>query len=280
MAEQVHQCLLAIEVHRKLGHISQKSLKYLLEHNMILGVEKQSIGDKINCDACIQSKITCKPLPKEPRERSKKLGDWVYSDVWGPARHTTINKKSYYISFIDDYSRESVIYLMGKKDEAFAKYKLYDGMMLCQRDVHIKSHVSDRGGEYTSKEFEGHLARQGTKHRMTVHDTPEQNGVAERLNRTLVDPTRTMLLESKLPKYLWGYAIQHANYIKNCTLTRALPDKTAFEMVHGKKPDLHLIHAWGQQVFVKIKQGDKLSPRAEAARWIGYSGQSDGHRIY
>jgi GAG-pre-integrase domain len=75
MGEQAHQCLSAIEVHRKLGHISQKSLKYLLEHNMILGIEKQSIGDKINCDACIQSKITRKPLPKEPRECSKKLGD-------------------------------------------------------------------------------------------------------------------------------------------------------------------------------------------------------------
>jgi Integrase core domain len=78
--------------------------------------------------------------------------------VWGPARHTTINKKSYYISFIDDYSRESVIYLMGKKDEAFAKYKLYEAMMLHQRDVHIKYLVSDRGGEYMSKEFENHLA--------------------------------------------------------------------------------------------------------------------------
>jgi transposase InsO family protein len=200
--------------------------------------------------------------------------------VWGPARHTTINKKSYYISFIDDCSRESVINLMGKKDEAFAKYKLYEAMMLRQRDVHIKSLVSDRGGEYTSNEFEDHLARQGTKRRMTVHDTLEQNGVAERLNWTLVERTRAILLESKLPKYLWGYAIQHANYIKNRMHTRALPDKTPFEMVHRKKPDLHPIHVWGQQVFVKVKQGDKLSPRAEAARWIGYSGQSDGHCIY
>jgi Integrase core domain/GAG-pre-integrase domain len=179
MGEKVHQCLSAIEVHRTLGHISQKLFKYLLEHNMILGIEKQSFGDKITCDACIQSKIMRKPLPKEPRERSKRLGDRVYSDVWGPARHTTINKKSYNISFIDDYSRESVIYLMGKKDEVFAKYKLYEAMMLRKRDVHIKSLVSDQGGEYTSKEFEDHLAQQGTNHRMTIHDTPEQNRVAK-----------------------------------------------------------------------------------------------------
>jgi transposase InsO family protein len=76
---------------------------------------------------------------------------------------------------------------MATKDEVFSKHKLYEAMMLRQRDVHIKSLVSDRGGEYTGKEFEDYPAKQGMKHRLTVHDTPEQNGVAERLNRTLVE---------------------------------------------------------------------------------------------
>jgi hypothetical protein len=113
-----------------------------------------------------------------------------------------------------------------------------------------------------------------------VHDTPEQNGVAERLNRTLVERTRAMLLESNLPKYLWGYALQHANCIKNRTRTRSLPDKTPYEMVHQEKPNLRDIHTWGREVYVKIRQGDKLSSRAHKARWIGFSGQSDGNCIY
>ena len=75
-------------------------------------------------------------------------------------------------------------------------------MMLHQRDVNLKSLVSDHGGEYTSKEFNDYLAEQGTYHRLTVHDTPESNGVAEQLNRTMVERTRAMLLDSKLPKYL------------------------------------------------------------------------------
>ena len=127
---------------------------------------------------------------------------------------------------------------MSSKDQVFAKYKLYKAMMSWQWDVCIKTLFTDRGGEYTSKEFKEYLAEKGTKHRLTVHDTPEQNGVAEQLNRTLVEKSRAMLIESNLPKSLWGYAILHANYIKNRTHTRSIPDKTPYEMVHSRKLNL------------------------------------------
>ena len=171
-----------IQVHKKLKDISQKTLSHLLKHGMILDIELDSIGEKITCDVCIKSKITCKFLPKDSGERAKKLGEKIYSDVWGPSRHITTDKKLYYVSFIDDYSRELVIYLMSLKDQVFAKYKLYEAMMSWQRDVCIKTLFSDRGDEYTSKEFEEYLAEKGTKHRLTMYDTPEQNGVAEQLN--------------------------------------------------------------------------------------------------
>ena len=84
----------------------------------------------MTCYVCIKAKITCKAAPKESGKCAKKLGEKVYSDVWGPPRHLTIDKKLYYVSFTDDYSRESVIYLMGSKDQVFLKYKLYKPMML------------------------------------------------------------------------------------------------------------------------------------------------------
>ena len=101
-----------------------------------------------------------------------------------------------------------------------------------------------------------------------MHDTPKQNGVAERLNRTLVEKLRAMLLEYNLPKSLWGYAILHANYLKNCTHTHSLPDKTPYEMVHNKKPNLHDAYEWGKDVYVKIKQDDKLENRATRANGL------------
>ena len=180
--DQSSQSFSAIEIHKKLGDILQKTLSHLLKHGMILGIGFDSVGQKITCDVCIKSKITCKSLPKVSGEQAKKLGDKIYSDIWGPSRHLTTDKKSYYVSFIDDYSRELVIYLMSSKDQVFTKYKLYEVMMSRQQDVCIKTLFTDRGGEYTSKEFEEYLAKKGTKHRLTVHDTHEQNGVAERLN--------------------------------------------------------------------------------------------------
>ena len=115
---------------------------------------------------------------------------------------------------------------------------------------------------------------------VSYNDTPEQNGVAERLNCTLVEKLRAMLLESNLTKSLWGYAILHANYLKNHTHTRSLLNKTPYEMVHDKKPNLHDAYEWGKDIYVKIKQDDKLANRATRAKWIGHSSQSDGHLIY
>ena len=136
-------CLDSFEMHKRLGHISQKSMKALFDQGLVLGLELKSLKDKIICDACIKAKITHKPLPKESREQTKALGNRIYTDVWGPACHATINNKYYYISFIDNYSRESVIYLMKQKSEAFEKYKIYEVMMNMQRNAKIKSLVSD-----------------------------------------------------------------------------------------------------------------------------------------
>ena len=129
--------------------------------------------------------------------------------------------------------------------------------MLWQWDVFVKTLFSDQEGEYTSKEFKDYLARKGTKDRLTMHDTPEQNGVAEQLNCTLVKKTRAMLLESNLLKTLWGYAILHAEYIKIHMHTCSLLNKTPYEMVHNQKLNLHDTYEWGKDVFIKIRQDDK-----------------------
>jgi hypothetical protein len=114
----------------------------------------------------------------------KKFGDRSYLDMWGPARHPTIYKKTYHVSFIDD---NSGTIFDGAKSETFEKYQLYKAMMHHQRGVHDKALISDRGGKYTGSEFEQHLTQQGTQHHLTVHSIPEQNGVAKCLNRTLVE---------------------------------------------------------------------------------------------
>jgi hypothetical protein len=103
-----------------------------------------------------------------------------------------------------------------------------------------------------------HLQAAGTKQKLTIHDTAQHNGVAERLNRTLVEKVRAMLHESGLLKTLWGEAVRHAVWLKNHTPTKALDGGTPFEAATGKKPDLSKARPWGSKVWVWTESGDKL----------------------
>ena len=130
-----------------------------------------------------------------------------------------------------------------------------------------------------SNEFSNHLKRQGTVRRLTVHDTPEYNGVAERLNRTLIEKVRALLHETGLPRFLWGEALNHIVYMKNRTWTKSSPNATPHKILTGKKPDLSNIHPWGTHVWVHDKSGSKLDGRAKEGRWVGFDEESRGRRI-
>ena len=107
--------------------------------------------------------------------------------------------------------------------------------------------------------FSEHLHKAGTIRRLTVHDTPEYNGVTERLNQTLIEKVRVLLHNSGLPKFLWGEALNYVTYIKNRTWTKSLPNATPHEILTGKKPDLSNIHPWGTRVWVHDTSGSKLN---------------------
>ena len=117
--------------------------------------------------------------------------------------------------------------------------------------------------------------------KLVVHDTPEHNGVAERLNRTLLEKVRAMLHESGLPKFLWAEATAHAVYLKNRTWTRTIGETTPFEIINGYKPNLKDLHPWGCKVRVHDDSGTKLDGRSKIGRWMGFDADTkDRHRIY
>jgi len=134
--------------------------------------------------------------------------------------------------------------------------------------------------QFPSDEFSKHLRKAGTICQLTVHNTPKYNGVAERFNRTAIEKVWALLHESRLPKFLWGEALQHVVYLKNHTWTKSLPDSTPHKSLTGKKPDLSNIHPWGTQVWVHDTSSSKLDSRAKEGRWIGFDQESKCHRIY
>ena len=109
------------------------------------------------------------------------------------------------------------------------------------------------------KESSQYLQSQGTIQKLTVHDTPGYNGISECLNQTLLECTHTLLHSSKLPKNLWGEAINYVTWLKNRTLTHALPEgKTPYKILYNKKPDMRELHEWGNEVLVHTMDETKL----------------------
>ena len=175
------------ELHRRHGHVAHSTLKKMVSEGLITGVKLKN-EPPTPCKPCLLAKAKKKPLPNSRTgNRATKLGELVYSDVWGPATTRTVGHAEYYVIFVDDAKRWISIDLMRKKSEVFANYKNHEAWLRTQFDANIKTFQSDKGGEYTSAEFLQHTKSNGTVHRFSVHDVHGQNGVPERAHYTLLD---------------------------------------------------------------------------------------------
>lgn len=155
----------------------------------------------------------------------------------------------YYITFTDESTDETRVYFLKKKSDNFAIYKHYEAWVKKHRNSDgIKSLHSDQGGNYLSDEFIEHLKSNGTHQELTVHDLPQQNGKAKRLNRIVVETGRTVLISSGLPQFLWSEAFNHAIWLRKRVTRRVLNGNTTFEVVHNRKPDLGGIQPFGATV--------------------------------
>jgi len=127
------------------------------------------------------------------------------------ARHGSF----YFITFIDDFSRYGHVYLISHKSEALDCFRQYMNMVENQLDKSIKALRTDRGREYLSEQFKRLYDEKGIKRQLTMLSTPQENGVAERRNRTLLEMVRSMMAQANLPISYWGDALLIAAYILN-----------------------------------------------------------------
>jgi len=192
-----------------------------------------------------------------------------------------MGRMRYYVTFTDDHSCYSSLTMLCTKDETLEAYKAYAVWMYMQHGVQIKRLRSDRGGEYTSNEFTKFLTEQGTECRLTMHDTPQHNGVAESLNRHIMECVHACLIQSGLPKSLWVEAVNFVIWVKNRTTTKVLSDVTPHKKLTGQKPNLAGVPEWGQQVWVHCGDSSKLEAHTWPVRWVGFDARSThAHRIY
>jgi hypothetical protein len=182
---------------------------------------------------------------------------------------------------MDDATRYTVVYLLRTKDQVLKSYKSFKAWAITQQHCNsIKVLRSDRGGEYLSNDFDKHLVAAGTARCLTTHDTPQLNGIAERLNQTLLEHVHALRHKAGLPKMLWGEALCHVTWLKNRMAMHVLDAKTPFEALFGTPPDLSVAHLWGCKVWVHDDTGSKLDARAREGWWLSFDLNSRAHRIY
>ena len=171
---------------------------------------------------------------------------------------------------------------MRKKSEVFDRWLEFMALMENQTGKSIKALRTDNGGEYSSREFSEQLKKKGIRHECTVPHNPEQNGVAERMNRTIKDMIRAMLQESKMPAKYWAEAAGMSVFILNRVSTKKLDQATPFEAYYGKKstvyPELKIFGSFGYAHLPKAVQRS-LGPRSELIRLVGYSETVKGFKV-
>lgn len=166
---------------------------------------------------------------RKERRASKAL-QLVHTDLCGPMENASIGGSKYFMLFVDDYSRKQSIYFLKNKNEALETFKGYKAYVEKQTGHHIKALRSDNGHEFVNEEFGQFLRKEGIKHQLTVPYTPQQNGLAERCNRTVVERARCLLLDANLPKCFWAEACSTAVHLINRSPAKSLQGKTPYEL--------------------------------------------------
>jgi transposase InsO family protein len=265
--------------HRRLGHRDMRSIRILCDKGLADGIKLVDCSCKDECEVCLRGKFARLPFP-ETNSKSAKVMDLVHSDVVGPMETETPGKRKYYVTFVDDYSRYTVVYLMTTKAEVFDRFRDYVAMVQNQCGVKPKILRSDRGGEYTGRAMLDFLAKEGILQQLTTPYSPQQNGRAERKNRYLTEMARCMLYDADMPNQFWGEAVLCANYVQNRVASRSIP-MTPYEMFFGRKPNLSCIRTFGQYAYVCVhkQQRLKLDEKSRKLRFIGYDDKSKGYRF-
>jgi transposase InsO family protein len=237
------------------------------------------------CSACLRGKQTRKPIPSETETRATEPLGRVYSDVCGPMSTQSQEGYQYYMSITDDFSWYSWIFLLKHKSDAFTNFKEWLTRAENETGKRLKSFRNDGGGEYVSSEFLKFLKEKGILWENTNANTPQENGISERLNRTLNNAVRAMLedTEPRLGKSFWTHAVKHATYIKNRVPTRALPpDLTLYEAYYEKKPSVALLRIFSCKAWVHIPEHlrSKLGSKSRLCLYLGHAENKKAFVLY
>ncbi|KAK3895615.1 hypothetical protein Pcinc_000538 [Petrolisthes cinctipes] len=266
----------------RYGHLGIDNLKILVRDDLVDGLNFDVNKELEFCEACVKGKSKKSPFPCNKVKPDREPLELIHSDVCGKINEKSLSNGEYFVTFIDDATRYVWVYILKGKHEVFAKFKEWKKCVENQMGRKIKMLRTDNGGEYKSNDFEQYLIGEGIRHEYTIPKTPEQNGVSERMNRTLVEQIRAMLIDSGLPHRFWAEALSTACYLKNRSPARALKGKTPCQALMGKKPTVHHLRVFGCVCYAHVPKNErrKLDPKSVKCIFLGYGSEVKGYRLF
>ncbi|KAJ0577826.1 putative RNA-directed DNA polymerase [Helianthus annuus] len=255
--------------HCRFGHLHSQALQQLYNKKMVQGLPRmKEIGQ---CEGCASGKLHKLPFHSSTRRATQVL-EVIHTDVCGPMPVKSLGGSRYFLLFIDDFSRMTWVYFIEKKSEVFSKFKVFKDLVEKQCEKFVKVLRSDRGGEYCSNEFNSFCELHGIKRQLTAPHTPQQNGVCERKNRTVVEMAQCLLQSKGMPSYFWAEAISTAVHILNMSPTKAVDARTPIEVWSGEKPDVEDLRVFGSITYglTPAQLKHKFEPTSTKCILIGY----------
>ncbi|GJX99482.1 putative ribonuclease H-like domain-containing protein [Tanacetum coccineum] len=268
--------------HRRLSHLNFGSINHLARHGLVRGLPKLKFEKDHLCSACALGKSSKKPHKPKSEDTNQEKLYLLHMDLCGPMRVASVSGKKYILVIVDDYSRFTWVKCLRSKDEAPVFIINFLKMIQVRLKETVRRIRTDNGTEFVNQTLREYYEKVGISHETSVARSPQQNGVVERRNRTLIEAARTMLIYAKAPLFLWAEAVATACYTQNRSMIRRRHGKTPYELLHNKPPDLSYLHVFGALCYPTNDSENlgKLQPKADIGIFIGYAPTKKAFRIY
>ena len=265
-----------------LSHLNFKTMNSLVKRELLQGFPDMEFCKEGLCEACEKGKS------KKASHRSKDMTyiteplQLLHIDLFGPVNVMSLSRKRYALVIVDDFSKYTWVLFLNSKDETPKMIIDHIKRIELEANLLVRKIRSDNGTEFKNAILNEFCTDKGISRQYSAPRTPQQNGVVERKNRTLVEAARTMLNEAKLPLYFWAKAVNTTCYTQNRTLINKDHNKTSYEIMANKKPIVKYFHVFGAKCFTlkDDEQLGKFESKAHEGIFLGYSLESKAYRVY
>ncbi|SCZ97759.1 BZ3501_MvSof-1269-A2-R1_Chr7-2g09283 [Microbotryum saponariae] len=272
-----------LTLHRCLGHLAPSSIQKMVAAGLLEGLGAGYSDEEVEkfvCNACLSAKGHRLPFPDSDSHSSERLG-LVHSDVLS-FPESSLTGKRYLVTFLDDFSRKLWAYAIGHKSEVFGVFKTWLAEVELETGAKLKVLRTDNGGEYCSRALTEFCKARGTRRQYSIPRTPQQNGRAERVNRSIVEGVLALLADAHLPKSFWEEAAAYFVYCKNLCEHSALDKATPNFAWQGDRTNASALHPFGCTAWLTVapELRSKLDPKAVRVLFTGYDLASKAFRFY